>query len=133
MILLGDFNSDMKTEVKPGDGQAYQVLTKAGFRERRDDKPNDLLPEHATTSKPAAKKEFEPHGRPRDDERAEEDQADLLGGHRPVKKQRLLGLRPRRRFQLAADPAARRIAEGTDSRRASRESAAFGRSVRGSS
>jgi endonuclease/exonuclease/phosphatase family metal-dependent hydrolase len=34
VILLGDFNSDIKTEVKPGDGQAYQVLKKAGFRER---------------------------------------------------------------------------------------------------
>ena len=34
-ILLGDFNSDVKTEVKPGDGQAYRVLKRAGFRERR--------------------------------------------------------------------------------------------------
>jgi endonuclease/exonuclease/phosphatase family metal-dependent hydrolase len=34
VILVGDFNSDIKTEVKPGDGQAYQVLKKAGFRER---------------------------------------------------------------------------------------------------
>ena len=33
-ILLGDFNSDTKTEVQPGDAQAYQVLRKAGFRER---------------------------------------------------------------------------------------------------
>lgn len=34
VILVGDFNSDIKTEVKPGDGQAYRVLKKAGFRER---------------------------------------------------------------------------------------------------
>lgn len=34
VILVGDFNSDVKTEVKPGDGQAYRVLKKAGFRER---------------------------------------------------------------------------------------------------
>jgi endonuclease/exonuclease/phosphatase family metal-dependent hydrolase len=34
VILVGDFNSDVKTEVKLGDGQAYRVLTKAGFRER---------------------------------------------------------------------------------------------------
>jgi len=40
VVLLGDFNSDVKTEVKPGDGQAYRVLTKAGFRERREAKPN---------------------------------------------------------------------------------------------
>jgi endonuclease/exonuclease/phosphatase family metal-dependent hydrolase len=39
VILLGDLNSDVKTEVKPGDGQAYQVMTKAGFRERATDKP----------------------------------------------------------------------------------------------
>lgn len=40
VILLGDFNSDVKTEVKPGDGQAYRVLTGAGFRERRKPTPN---------------------------------------------------------------------------------------------
>ena len=40
VVLLGDFNSDVKTEVKPGDGQAYRVLKKAGFRERRKPLPN---------------------------------------------------------------------------------------------
>ncbi len=39
VILLGDLNSDVKTEVKPGDGQAYQVMLSAGFRERATDKP----------------------------------------------------------------------------------------------
>ncbi len=39
VILLGDFNSDVKTEVKPGDSQAYRVLKKAGFRERSAAKP----------------------------------------------------------------------------------------------
>lgn len=39
VILLGDLNSDVKTEVKPGDGQAYRVMLKAGFRERAADKP----------------------------------------------------------------------------------------------
>lgn len=39
VILVGDLNSDVKTEVKPGDGQAYQVMTQAGFRERAADKP----------------------------------------------------------------------------------------------
>lgn len=39
VILVGDLNSDVKTEVKPGDGQAYRVVTKAGFRERSTSKP----------------------------------------------------------------------------------------------
>jgi endonuclease/exonuclease/phosphatase family metal-dependent hydrolase len=39
VILLGDLNSDVKTEVKPGDGQAYKVITGAGFRERAANKP----------------------------------------------------------------------------------------------
>jgi endonuclease/exonuclease/phosphatase family metal-dependent hydrolase len=39
VILVGDLNSDVKTEVKPGDGQAYRVMTKAGFRERATSKP----------------------------------------------------------------------------------------------
>ena len=39
MILVGDLNSDAKTEVKPGDAQAYRVLTQAGFRERATGKP----------------------------------------------------------------------------------------------
>src|SRR3954452_19457436 len=34
VIALGDFNSDVKTEVKPGDGLAYRALLKAGFAER---------------------------------------------------------------------------------------------------
>lgn len=40
VILVGDLNSDVKTEVKPGDGQAYRVMTQAGFRERATSKPN---------------------------------------------------------------------------------------------
>jgi endonuclease/exonuclease/phosphatase family metal-dependent hydrolase len=39
VILVGDLNSDVKTEVKPGDAQAYRVMLKAGFRERATDKP----------------------------------------------------------------------------------------------
>jgi endonuclease/exonuclease/phosphatase family metal-dependent hydrolase len=39
VILVGDLNSDTKTEVKPGDGQAYQAITRAGFRERSTSKP----------------------------------------------------------------------------------------------
>ena len=33
-ILVGDLNSDTKTAVQPGDGQAYATLVKAGMRER---------------------------------------------------------------------------------------------------
>jgi endonuclease/exonuclease/phosphatase family metal-dependent hydrolase len=39
VILVGDLNSDVKTEVKPGDGQAYRVLTQAGLRERSTSNP----------------------------------------------------------------------------------------------
>ncbi len=39
VILVGDLNSDVKTEVQPGDGQAYQVVTGAGYRERSTSKP----------------------------------------------------------------------------------------------
>jgi endonuclease/exonuclease/phosphatase family metal-dependent hydrolase len=34
VVALGDFNSDVKTEVKPGDGLAYRALLAAGFKER---------------------------------------------------------------------------------------------------
>ncbi|MFT3866586.1 MAG: endonuclease/exonuclease/phosphatase family protein [Solirubrobacterales bacterium] len=34
VILVGDLNSDTKTAVQPGDGQAYETLVKAGMRER---------------------------------------------------------------------------------------------------
>jgi endonuclease/exonuclease/phosphatase family metal-dependent hydrolase len=39
VVLVGDLNSDTKTEVQPGDGQAYRVLIKAGMRERSTYKP----------------------------------------------------------------------------------------------
>jgi endonuclease/exonuclease/phosphatase family metal-dependent hydrolase len=39
VVLVGDLNSDVKTEVKPGDGQAYRVMLGAGFRERATEKP----------------------------------------------------------------------------------------------
>jgi endonuclease/exonuclease/phosphatase family metal-dependent hydrolase len=34
VILVGDLNSDAKTAVQPGDGQAYETLVAAGMRER---------------------------------------------------------------------------------------------------
>ncbi len=39
-ILVGDLNSDKRTEVKPGDGLAYKWLLHVGFRERSAVKPN---------------------------------------------------------------------------------------------
>src|SRR3954451_15749411 len=39
VILLGDLNSDTKTEVKPGDGLAYAALTGAGYVERATSNP----------------------------------------------------------------------------------------------
>jgi endonuclease/exonuclease/phosphatase family metal-dependent hydrolase len=38
-ILVGDLNSDARTAVQPGDGQAYETLVKAGMRERSTYKP----------------------------------------------------------------------------------------------
>jgi endonuclease/exonuclease/phosphatase family metal-dependent hydrolase len=38
-VLVGDLNSDPKTAVQPGDGQAYETLIKAGMRERSTYKP----------------------------------------------------------------------------------------------
>jgi endonuclease/exonuclease/phosphatase family metal-dependent hydrolase len=40
VVLVGDLNSDVKTEVKPGDAQAYRVMLQSGFRERATSKPN---------------------------------------------------------------------------------------------
>jgi endonuclease/exonuclease/phosphatase family metal-dependent hydrolase len=39
VILVGDLNSDTKTEVKPGDGLAYRALLGAGFAERSTSRP----------------------------------------------------------------------------------------------
>ena len=39
VILVGDLNSDVKTEVKPGDGLAYRAVLAAGFVERSTSQP----------------------------------------------------------------------------------------------
>ncbi len=39
VILVGDLNSDSKTDGGIGDGQAFEVMTKAGFRQRSTYKP----------------------------------------------------------------------------------------------
>lgn len=60
VILVGDFNSDIKTEVKPGDGQAYRVLKKAGFRERATTKKRTCCLETSYDLKTGGgKKEFD--------------------------------------------------------------------------
>ena len=43
VILVGDLNSDVKTEVKPGDSLAYRALLKAKFVERSTSKLNCCL------------------------------------------------------------------------------------------
>jgi endonuclease/exonuclease/phosphatase family metal-dependent hydrolase len=58
VILVGDLNSDVKTEVKPGDGQAYRVLTKAGFRERSTYKPLGCCIESSYDLKSGSAAEF---------------------------------------------------------------------------
>jgi endonuclease/exonuclease/phosphatase family metal-dependent hydrolase len=40
VVLVGDLNSDVKTEVKPGDSLAYRALLKKKFVERAVTKPN---------------------------------------------------------------------------------------------
>ncbi len=58
VILVGDLNSDVKTEVKPGDGQAYRVMTKAGFRERATSKPTGCCVDSSYDLKTGSNKEM---------------------------------------------------------------------------
>jgi endonuclease/exonuclease/phosphatase family metal-dependent hydrolase len=58
VILVGDLNSDVKTEVKPGDGQAYRVMTKAGFRERATSKPTGCCIDSSYDLKTGSNKEM---------------------------------------------------------------------------
>jgi endonuclease/exonuclease/phosphatase family metal-dependent hydrolase len=58
VILVGDLNSDVKTEVQPGDGQAYRVLTKAGFRERATSKPTGCCIDSSYALKTGSNKEM---------------------------------------------------------------------------
>jgi endonuclease/exonuclease/phosphatase family metal-dependent hydrolase len=58
VVLVGDLNSDVKTEVKPGDGQAYRVITKAGFRERATSKPTGCCIDSSYDLKTGSSKEM---------------------------------------------------------------------------
>ena len=58
VVLVGDLNSDVKTEVKPGDGQAYKVITGAGFRERSAVKPNGCCIDSSYDLKTGSSSEF---------------------------------------------------------------------------
>jgi hypothetical protein len=53
VILLGDFNSDIRTEVQEGDAQAYQVLRDAGFSERSTFEPLSCCVGDLFTSPPS--------------------------------------------------------------------------------
>jgi endonuclease/exonuclease/phosphatase family metal-dependent hydrolase len=52
VILVGDLNSDIRTEVKPGDRLAYRALVNAGFAERSTSRPLSccLTPSVLTTA-----------------------------------------------------------------------------------
>ena len=81
VILVGDLNSDTKTEVKPGDALAYKALTGAGFVERSTSKPlGCCLNTNVLTVGGGGK---------------------VSDFDQPVARERLLGLRPRRAVQHA--------------------------------
>ena len=56
VILVGDLNSDVKTEVKPGDGLAYRALLNAGFAERSTEQAARLLPQRGRAHDPGGGK-----------------------------------------------------------------------------
>jgi endonuclease/exonuclease/phosphatase family metal-dependent hydrolase len=58
VVLVGDLNSDVKTEVQPGDGQAYRVMSKAGFRERATNKPTGCCIDSSYDLKTGSNKEM---------------------------------------------------------------------------
>jgi hypothetical protein len=59
VVLVGDLNSDVRTEVKPGDGQAYKAIVAAGFRERSAVKPNGCCIESSYDLKTGTKSELD--------------------------------------------------------------------------
>jgi endonuclease/exonuclease/phosphatase family metal-dependent hydrolase len=52
-IILGDFNSDVATEVQAGDAQAYQALLDGGFTERSTSNPLSCCVSDLFTSPPS--------------------------------------------------------------------------------
>jgi Endonuclease/Exonuclease/phosphatase family len=58
VVLVGDLNSDVKTEVQPGDGQAYRVMLGAGFRERATSKPTGCCIDSSYDLKTGSNKEM---------------------------------------------------------------------------
>ena len=99
VILLGDLNSDVKTEVKPGDGQAYRVMTKAGLPRAGDGQTDRVLHRQLLRPENRQQRRDEPQGRPHHDRLPKTGEAARLEGHRPQQEQRLLGLRPCRAIQ----------------------------------
>lgn len=58
VILVGDLNSDVATEVKPGDAQAYQAMLDAGFVERSTSNPLSCCIESSPTLTTGSAAEF---------------------------------------------------------------------------
>ena len=109
VILVGDFNSDVKTEVQPGDGQAYRVLTGAGYRERSTYKPLGCCI-NSTTLQTGSVKDMN-H---KVDHILTDDPKDVKLVYSTVtgreKHRGLVGLRPRRDREHAGDPPLERLA-----------------------
>jgi endonuclease/exonuclease/phosphatase family metal-dependent hydrolase len=94
-VLVGDLNSDKRTEVKPGDGLAYKWLLRAGFKERSATKPLSCCLETSLLASPGGggrRSQF--------DHKVDH----IMTNTRKVKLLRLLGLRSRRPVQLPAHP-----------------------------
>ncbi len=106
VILVGDMNSDTKTAVQPGDGQAYEALVKGGMRERSTYEPlgccldTALLP--VADGGAASQFDHKVDHIMTSDPKPDEARQVLVTGRKPA--ERLLGLRPRRPLQRTEDP-----------------------------
>ena len=103
VILVGDLNSDDNT-VSGDDRLAFDALKRAGFRERSTEKPLELLHQQQHPHRrPRRQERLRPPHRPRPHPRPAQGEVDPLRRHRTQPGQRLLGLRPRRGLEQAAD------------------------------
>ena len=75
VILVGDLNSDVKTEVKPGDGQAYQVMTAGRLPRAGDQQTDRVLHRQLLRPQNRQQRRDEPQGRPHHDQLARKGEA----------------------------------------------------------